>query len=157
MYISDYIDSIASGLSFDHDYIEAFIDDAQENELNLKLETVTGDTVLALLNIGTYVQKVSKTYQITEQSYNLVFRLMEKQEYLDDESQTIDTDIITSLEAKVNEIQKAILTSSAYQDVTNQDESINITTSYFKANYDNIMAGVQFVMPVRLYLAIPFC
>ena len=61
MYISDYLTGIMAGLSFSHDYIEAFIDEANENELNLKLETVTNDTVVAFLNIGTYVQTVSRT------------------------------------------------------------------------------------------------
>ena len=157
MYISDYIDTIVSGLSFDHDYIEAFIDDQNENELNLKLETVTKDTVLAFLNIGTYVQNVSRTYQVTSQSYNLVFRLFEKMSNIDDQTETIDSDIITGLEAKVNEIQKSILESTAYQSVPNQDQNIDITMSMFRMDYDNIVAGVQFVMPVKLYLNIPFC
>ena len=157
MYISTYIDSIIAQLNFTHDYIEAFIDEDEQNELNIKLQDVTADTVVSFLNIGVYVDNLTPALRIESQDYNLVFRIFEKQSELDDDSNTIDADIMTPLEIKANQIKYLIVSSSAYQKVPNQIKGQTFPNRLFKSEYDNIVAGIEFTMPVKLFLDVPFC
>ena len=148
MYISDYIQTIVDSLTFDHDYIEAFIDE-DEQEVNLKLECVTKSIVIAFLNVGTYVNNITVPYRIASQDYNIVFRIFEQQAELDDSDTTLDTDILTALEVKANQLIYAILNSAEYKGVADQARAQSVTMTAFKREYDNITAGLQIVLPVK--------
>ena len=156
MYISDYIQGIVDSMTFDHDYIEAFIDENEE-EVNLKLEYVTKPIVIAFLNVGTYVNNITVPYRIASQDYNIVFRIFEQQAELDDSDTTLDTDILTALEVKANKLIYAILNSAAYKGVADQARNQTVTMTAFKREYDNITAGLQIVLPVKLWLNVPLC
>jgi len=158
MYISDYIQTISSGLSFSHDLIEAHITDALQGdwEINRQLEDSTEVYALAFLNM-VWLDNISISRRIESQDYTLSFRLMKKQTEFDNDSSQIDTNIITDLETKANEIKYKILESAEFSSVASNNGVIQVQNVLFRDAYDNITAGIQFTMNVKLDLGVTFC
>ena len=147
MTLSDYIESIAAAMSTAVTFKEG-----KEWEVNLELDNVEVFPVLYFRNYLTATYTRDRAGRILYADYPITIELMQKQDYLDDRTDSLDDAIFETLSTLAQEFIKRMYLSNEYQTVAAQTGLQQYSMLAFRDKYDVVVAGIQLNATIRLFL-----